>query len=153
MDFPVLTLGLGSRKSPLTGSSRVMQLERLEERITPDGGKYISPKLTFTVLNVLDNQATVQGRVTGTYNAGATVSFAGAASGSATADSAGYFTFYGSASALGTLSGVAVDNHGTQTSTVNGMIHTRQDASHAIAKRPTRKTRSTPNRCCMIAAK
>lgn len=122
MEFPVLSLGLGSRKSPPVGSSRLMQVEGLEERITPSGGKYVSPKLSFTVANVSESDAVIQGRVTGTYNAYSTVSFSGASSGSIMTDGLGYFTYSGSAAFLGDVAGVAWDNRGTQTSSVIGTL-------------------------------
>lgn len=123
MDFPVLTLGLGSRKkAPREGSSRLMQVENLEERITPAGTKYVSPKLSFTVVNVGDADAMVQGRVTGTYSANSTVTFSGATGGTITTDSNGYFTYTGDANCLGSVTGIATDTQGTQTSAVTGVL-------------------------------
>lgn len=97
-----------------------LQVEHLEARVTPAGGK--GPTLTFTVVNMGDPTVTVTGKVSGVYAANSTVQFSGAVTNTLQTDAAGNFSFAIPANYLGTVSGVAWDNHGTQTNALSRSV-------------------------------
>jgi hypothetical protein len=107
-----------SRAKPAAPRRARLGVEALEARYCLWGG--IS--LSLHAQTFAGHLAQLSGAVLGSDPAGATVTFSGAASGSATTDSAGNYSWSTTNATLGTLSAVAVDTQGHTSGTVISAI-------------------------------
>ena len=81
-----------------------------------------APTVTLNTQILPGHEVELTGNVSGAYAAGATITFSGAANGTATADANGNFTFTTSAASLGAVSAVAVDSQQHASSAASAAI-------------------------------
>lgn len=95
-----------------------LAVERLETRYCP-----VAPVINgFTATPTSGTAVTLTGAVTDNNPSSVSLSFSGVMSGTTTADSSGNFTFTANATGLGTVSAVATDGQGLQSSTAQAQV-------------------------------
>ena len=82
------------------------------------------PSVTLNALVLPDHQVMLSGVVSGAEPSGATITFSGAASGSTTTDSSGYYSFTTSSASLGAVYAVATDMQQHSSDTTEAAIAT-----------------------------
>src|SRR6266849_4734713 len=106
------------RPKPVVPRRARLWVEALEPRYCLWG----SISLSLHTQTFAGHLVQLSGTATGTNPVGANVTFSGAASGSATTDSAGNYSYSTTNASLGTVSAVAVDTQGRTSGTVTSAI-------------------------------
>lgn len=102
------------------------RLEALEDRCCPSATPGTAPVIDmFSAQPIQGRTVQLTGHVTDANPASVQITFSGVMSGTATADSSGYFRFQGTASALGTVYANAVDGQGLSSNTAQAQVSVR----------------------------